>query len=34
MTDPDIVTRLRVLNHHAKKIAENVATCELMGINQ
>ena len=23
MTDPDIVAQLRVLNHHAKKLAEN-----------
>jgi archaellum component FlaC len=29
MTDPDIVTRLRVLNHHAKKLAENESLHDL-----
>lgn len=29
MTDTDIVTRLRVLNHHAKKLAENESLHQL-----
>lgn len=29
MSDPDIVTRLRVLSHHAKKLAENESLHDL-----